>query len=551
MHLYHRLCEPQATVIAFVIFDGQGRHMDRITAIIARFPGCSALLLGAISVAGFAPIGQWWILLLCLAALIALLDNIKQHGLFKRFWIGYCFGFGQFSIGLSWMAHAFTYQDAMPQILGWFAAPLLSLYLGVFPGLATAAASILARRDMRKLVPLFAGCWIITEYLRSVVLTGFPWNPLSAAFVDMAQISMLIGTYGASGVVILAAGSVWLLGQRRWFAALLCLSIPAFAVLMAIAEIPGPDDRPTKTLLHIVQPNIGQQDKYRKDYETANFAKLAALTQSGNAAKDSTAKPRLILWSEAAIPDFIGEKDIDAFDARMRIAKLMQPGDILLTGADKIFSKTTKYAGYSETRTVGAANSLFALNDKGAILWRYDKAHLVPFGEFMPWRPLLEPLGLQRLVPGNIDFWPGAGPRSNVIRGMGVIGTQICYEIIFSGNVVDRKYRPDFLFNPSNDAWFGSSYPPQMVAQTRLRAIEEGLPVVRSTPTGISAVIDADGRILQQIANGKAAYIAAALPARHDPTPFARFGNILPLCFAVMLLLSAMLLPLARGRTSR
>jgi apolipoprotein N-acyltransferase len=120
----------------------------------------------------------------------------------------------------------------------------------------------------------------------------------------------------------------------------------------------------------------------------------------------------------------------------------------------------------------------------GTIRAGYAKAHLVPYGEYLPMRPLLTPLGLSRLVPGSLDFWPGPGPRTLDLGPWGRAGVQVCYEIVFSGAVVDRVHRPDYIFNPSNDGWFGASGPPQHLAQTRLRAIEEGLPVLRSTTNG-------------------------------------------------------------------
>ena len=151
-------------------------------------------------------------------------------------------------------------------------------------------------------------------------------------------------------------------------------------------------------------------------------------------------------------------------------------------------------------------------------------------------RPILSAIGLSRLAPGDIDFWPGPGPRTLDLGAFGRIGLQICYEIIFSGQVVDRDHRPDFIFNPSNDAWFGSWGPPQHLAQARLRAIEEGLPVIRATPTGISAVVDADGRILESLPMHAAGRIDTVVPPAHAPTLFARFGNTLPVGFALLLL---------------
>jgi apolipoprotein N-acyltransferase len=150
-------------------------------------------------------------------------------------------------------------------------------------------------------------------------------------------------------------------------------------------------------------------------------------------------------------------------------------------------------------------------------------------------RWLLEPLGATRLVPGTVDFLAGPGARSIAVPGFGKVGVQICYEIIFSGAVIDRANRPDFLFNPSNDAWFGAWGPPQHLAQARLRAIEEGISVVRSTPTGISAIIDPQGRILESLPYQKAGFIEARLPKSDPPTLFARFGNMLSFGFAALL----------------
>ena len=147
-------------------------------------------------------------------------------------------------------------------------------------------------------------------------------------------------------------------------------------------------------------------------------------------------------------------------------------------------------------RVDGAANSIFVLGQGGRVVGRYDKAHLVPYGEYLPMRPVLSAIGLSRLAPGDIDFTSGPGPRTiDLGDPWGKVGFQLCYEIIFSGEVVDRRNRPDFIFNPSNDAWFGRWGPPQHLAQARLRAAEEGIPVIRSTPTGISAVIDASGKV--------------------------------------------------------
>jgi apolipoprotein N-acyltransferase len=199
-------------------------------------------------------------------------------------------------------------------------------------------------------------------------------------------------------------------------------------------------------------------------------------------------------------------------------------------------------------RVTGGANSVYVLGPGGQVRARYDKAHLVPYGEYLPMRPLLSTIGLSRLAPGDVDFISGPGPRTIDLPGWGKAGFQLCYEIIFSGEVVNRRNRPDFIFNPSNDAWFGAWGPPQHLAQARLRAAEEGLPVIRSTPTGISALIDARGRVLNQLPWRQEGYFDASLPPPASrPTFFARFGNVIPLLIGFALLIAG----IALGRAGR
>ena len=182
---------------------------------------------------------------------------------------------------------------------------------------------------------------------------------------------------------------------------------------------------------------------------------------------------------------------------------------------------------------------------------RKATARRVPYGEYLPMRPLLEPIGLSRLVPGSLDTWEGPGPRTLDMPGFGRVGLQICYEIVFSGQVVDRANRPGFIFNPSNDAWFGYWGPPQHFAQARLRALEEGLPVLRSTPTGISGVIDARGRVLASLPWHAEGVIDTHLPPAAPPTLFARAGNWMPFVFALLLVVAAAVLAALQSRSKR
>jgi apolipoprotein N-acyltransferase len=202
----------------------------------------------------------------------------------------------------------------------------------------------------------------------------------------------------------------------------------------------------------------------------------------------------------------------------------------------------------AQRRVNGARNAVLAVDGRGRIVGTYDKAHLVPYGEYLPMRSLLEPLGLSRLVPGAVDFLPGPGPRTLDLGTFGKAGVQICYEIVFSGQVVDRANRPDYITNGSSDGWFGAAGPPQHFAQARLRAIEEGLPVLRSTPSGISGVIDAHGVVRQSLGMGEAGRIDMLIPRALPPTLFSRLGNMLGLGWAALFLLLAVVAMRQRPR---
>jgi apolipoprotein N-acyltransferase len=535
-----------------------------------KYPGWTALIAGAASATGFAPLNLWPLTLICFALFIYLVSRATSGR--SAAWIGWLFGVGHFTIGNQWIAVAFTFQAAMPIWLGYLAVVALALYLAVYPTLASWGAWLINKRVVPThagtmnsvalpLILAFAGLWIITEWLRSWVFTGYVWNPLSViAVMDAAAPAHWIGTYGLSGLLVLLSGLILVLAQLQWRSLVVAalpltffwmVSFVTFwdaSVTAAInSKVAGTPARPSLT---IVQPNISQADKYAPGYDAINFAKLA---MNSRPAPDEG--PRLILWPEAALPDYLEDgypyryyqfqPGESAAGARVRLTTLMGKGDVLVTGANRLV--------IDKGQLVAARNSVSALDSSGKLLGHYDKAHLVPYGEYLPMPWLLRPLGLARLVPGDLDFWPGSGPQTMTVSVGGKpvkVGMQICYEIIFSGQVVDRKNRPDFIFNPSNDSWFGTIGPPQFLAQARLRAIEEGLPVVRATPTGISAVIDADGRIVESISMGKAGRIDARLPIAKAPTLFARYGNILPVGFALLLIAFA-LLPLARRRSSR
>ena len=492
-----------------------------------------ALFTGAASAFAFQPAGLWPLMIIAFAILCELIARAPT--LRRALLIGWGFGVGQFCVGLNWIATAFTFQAAMPAWLGWIAVVLLSLYLAVYPMLAAGLAWRFGQKHRLALVLALAGGWAVTEWLRATIFTGFAWNPVGVALVNTPAIGLAesIGTYGLSAVAVFLGGIGWQAVHRgRQGLPSLAVFVFAVAVLYLVA-----DRRPVESSgkpIRIIQPNIGQQDKWKEGFGDQAAATLNRLS----GARDDI--PQLLFWPEAAVTDPLADNRPPARPSiefeRQRATRTLGPGDVLLTGALAFSS--------SDGRQVdSAANSVFALGPGGTLLGRYDKAHLVPYGEYLPMRPILSAIGLSRLAPGDLDFAPGPGPRTVTLPdAWGKVGFQLCYEIIFSGEVVDRANRPDFIFNPSNDAWFGRWGPPQHLAQARLRAAEEGIPVIRSTPTGISAVVDAHGRVVQSLPWQTAGVIDAALPAPLAPTLFARLGNIIPLSFAFLLLIAAIAL---------
>jgi apolipoprotein N-acyltransferase len=491
--------------------------MNRV--IRAACKAAVPLFAGAVSALGFEPLGFWPLTFLAVAWL---LSRVARGRTFREaFGSGWYFGVGHFIVGLNWIATAFTYQANMPASFGVGAVFLLSLYLALFPAISGAVAWRVYRGREFGIgyVLLFAAVWIACEWLRAQLFTGFAWNPLGTAWLALppiARSASVIGAYGLSGVFIIAAGALWFAARRQWRPALgvaVALAVVAISCIVMSSTPVG-----SGILVRIVQPNIGQDEKY--DLEQVARHERIYLRLSGKPGS----RPRLLLWPEDATLRFLELEP----KARATLATLLGPADILLTGGESV---TVDEQGQAETYH----NSVFALDSEARILWRYDKNHLVPFGEYLPLRPILERIGLSRLVPGEGDFARGPGPQTFLVTRFGAVAVQICYEIIFPGQVLDREHRPAFLFNPSNDAWFGAWGPPQHFAQARMRAIEEGVPVVRATPTGISGVIGPSGEVVATLPPGREGVLDIIVPPRYGATVFARLGNWASALFALAL----------------
>lgn len=524
-------------------------RLAAIPALAQRRPALTAIALGLIAACAYPPLHLWPLGLAALAGFVWLIFSATSWK--QALWRGWLFGWAHLTLANNWIATAFTHQAKMPEALGWVAVPLLCVYLAWYPALAALAAHLLARkRPLWAFGLVLAGAWIVTEWLRGWVFTGYPWPPLGLMLLGtwdtpgLAELLRWTGTYALSGVTLAIASLLLaaLLG-RRWVitgAGGLAIAAGMLIPLHGVIKPPLRGLRYTLVQPYIPQSEINDPSKFEEQ-----FTRLTRLTAPGHN------QSRVVLWPESAIPDYLEEGYPERYYfemtaggnptlARKRIGTVIGPQSTLLTGVVNLNIGTRPDGRQG---AVSARNSVMALDGTGAIIGGYDKAHLVPYGEYLPMRPILEPLGLSRLVAGSIDYLPGPGPRTLDLGEHGKAGVMICYEIVFSGHVVDRANRPDYIFNPSNDGWFGSWGPPQHLAQARMRAIEEGLPVLRSTTTGISAVIDANGVVGDSIATGKADKLEGFIPKAKAPTLFSQWGHGLMLAWAALFLALGLALP--------
>jgi apolipoprotein N-acyltransferase len=487
-----------------------------------------AMVLGALLTLAMPPVFALPAAFVAIAGLLWLLDGAKDSPRPVRtaFLIGWWFGFGHFATGIYWIANALL-VDA--QQFGWlipFAVGGLSAYFAIYPALAGAAyAASRGSRVARILV--FAAAWTVAEFLRGTLLTGFSWNPLASVwtFAPVAmQGAAWLGAYGLglTSALLFAAPAAFGLGaaKPRRGVALLAVVGAAPVLLGALrlvgAPPPGADVVP-EVRLALVQANIPQQMKWQPEQRVEIVNTYLQLT--ANAASTGATH---IVWPETAVPVAIEESQ----ELRGAIATILQS-----TGAKALIAGTVRFSPPGERPQVW--NSVDAIDPEGRIVGTYDKFHLVPFGEYVPLRGILP---VDKITAGSVDFSPGPGPRTIDVPGLPPVGPLVCYEAIFPGDVAQRDARPGLLLNVTNDAWFGdSSGPRQHFAAARMRAVEEGLPLVRAAGTGISAIVDPYGRVLARLELNRRGVVAGPLPAALQPTVFARYGNVIALALAAIL----------------
>ncbi|HEV7455591.1 MAG TPA: apolipoprotein N-acyltransferase [Roseococcus sp.] len=480
-------------------------------------PGLISLLLGAASALALPPLHLLPMLLLTFPAFLAVLARAGSAR--QALWWGALFGFGHHMAGLYWLTHALFTDIATWFWLVPFAAPGVALPLAAFMALPAWAAWRAGRGQDGlgwPMVLVFAAAWTASEMLRGVLFTGFPWNLLGTAWAFHEiplQPAAFIGVHGLSLLTALLA-ALPALGWRVATPLLLSgLALWGSGGAWVLRQ-PAPEDNVARVVL--VQGNIPQDLKWEETQRLAIFQRYLQLTREGTteAAQAAPEAPILAIWPETASPFLLAQ---DA-DAQRLAASVLPERGVLLAG-------TARAEWTPEGRIARLWNSLVSLDAAGTMGPAYDKSHLVPFGEYMPLRGLI-PI---RMVTGGMDFTAGPGRQTLELPGIPGFSPLICYEVIFPGRVTGPT-RPGWLLNITNDAWFGHSAGPyQHLAASRLRAVEEGLPLVRAAQTGISIVYDARGRERARIGLGETGFAIAPLPGAGAPTPFSRWGLWLPL----------------------
>ncbi|WP_426956050.1 apolipoprotein N-acyltransferase [Muricoccus radiodurans] len=471
----------------------------------------TAFGLGALTALAMPPVHAIPVLLVSFSGLLILLG---KAGSWKRAAvIGWAFGWGSHVAGLYWITHSILTEA---ERLWWFvplAVPLLALWMGAYTIIA-AVIAWWARPGWPRALAL-AGGWVLAEFVRGWAFTGFPWNLMGTVWAFGAlpvQGAAWIGVHGLSLVTVWLAVTP-LLGRRAMAGGVaILLGFGAFGLARLWPEEPPP--LPATVIL--VQGNVAQEAKWREDTRWPIFRRYIELSRQGveAAAREAPGTRPVIVWPETASPFLLADDP----EARRIAAAALPPEGLLLAG-------TVRGEWGPDGRAQRLFNSLVAVTPDGAVAGRFDKFHLVPFGEYMPLAGLL-PI---RVIRAGVDFGAGPGPTALPLPGLPPAGPLICYEVIFSGQVVGDT-RPGWLLNITNDAWFGiSAGPHQHLATARMRAVEEGLPMLRAAQTGISAGFDSRGRETARLPLGETGVALSPLPAAGAPTPFSRFGLLIPL----------------------
>jgi len=518
-----------------------------------------AVAVGAISALGLAPYHAFPVLFFTLPVLVWLLDGAVApagsrgfFGVFRRYWPaffrGWLFGFGYMLAGMWWVGKAFLVDtDEFAWLLP-LAVTALPAGLALFYGFGTALARLAWGDGWVRLAAL-AGALTVAEWLRGTVLTGLPWNTLGMIFMPtpmFMQTAGLVGLYGVTflAVFVASAPAIFAPGadadpatgahKPRRMRSVLAI---AFILLVAHAGYgftvlsTAKEDMQPGIKLRIVQPSLLQTEKWEPENEPEIMQRYFDLSNADRGPKAaSVASFTHIIWPESAFPFILTQRR----DVLASIAAMLPSGTTLITGAMRLEEAADAPAG----RRI--FNSLYAIDGDGEIAAAYDKTRLLPFGEFLPFQDMLESVGLQQLTQLRGGFAQGSRRSTIAFGATPAFLPLICYEVIFPSRVRGTGDAPEWIVNVTNDAWFGETAGPyQHAHQTRIRAVEEGLPVARAANSGISMIVDGYGRVISSLALGERGVVDGPLPQSVGPTIFVQIGNmavILAVCFLLLLL---------------
>lgn len=473
------------------------------------------ITLGLCVVAALPPIYILPLAFIGFSGLFLLLDRCTTAK--QAFFTGWFFGVGFFGGGLYWLTNAFLVNAGKHGWLIPIAIPALAFAMGLFIGLTTLSAHFMWRNQKHPSqafarIILFAVAWTLWEWVRSWIFTGFPWNLAGTvwAFSDvMMQPAAYVGAFGFSLLSVLAlslpACFYYLEGNKRVLPLLACLLIPIlFGVTGSLrlqnANVTFYDD----ITLRLVQPNIDQAHKWDRNLKIANFNQHLELSLAENT---NGKRPSHIIWPETAVTYALNREP----NVLRAVASVVPPGGAVLTGTPRMTPRGQE--------PFQVWNSLLVVNEKAEITAVYDKSHLVPFGEYIPFRRFNP---IPKLTAGMVDFSAGDGIQTLQIKGLPSFSPLICYEVIFPGSVVNEENRPHWLLNLTNDGWYADSPGPyQHLISARMRSIEEGLPLIRVANTGITVATDAYGRVLSHLNYGQRGFIDVPLAKRLEHPPFA------------------------------
>jgi len=492
-----------------------------------------AFVLGVLAVFAMAPLYQFYLLIPAFGGLLWMV--VAQPTRWRAFVVGWWFGAGFFAAGLYWVSFALLVDADKFAWLMPFAIFGFAFGLGLFCAVAAWAVPMTPGTLTSKALVL-AAMWTLLEWVRTWLFTGFPWNPLGSVWLfsdTLAQGAAVVGTLGLSLLAALSALAPSVLADRddrgRW--AMLggvVLLLAALALGGQHRLDDGTDAVVAAVRLRLVQPNILQAEQWKAARRADHMTNQLDLSTQPPAQGDPA--PTHVIWAETSAPFFIANHT----QWLRHVGAHVPAGGLMIIGAPRVVDS-------AQASSLKVANSLLAIDGSGAVRATYDKFHLVPFGEYVP---LSDWLPLERITQGVGAFTPGPGPQTLDISGLPPVSPLICYEVIFPGEVTDGTGRAQWMLNLTNDAWYGKTAGPhQHFVSARMRAIEQGLPVVRVAGTGISAIIDSFGRVRASLALGEKGFVDGNLPKPALRTPiYARNGDLPTLLLSVLIFAGALIL---------